>query len=183
MIDRRATIRRFSLALTGIGVSALLLRSQVSISMVVRGDDLLYRGQTTRALQMYERAQAFDGDDEAAVDRYAFAAFLSRRPVLVQRGIAATTVFLKRHPHAAAILNDRALLDHAASAFADAARDFARVGGSLHDPRAFTFAGFDALRAGDARGAKANFERALALNAHFLPALHGLARTERWTRS
>jgi hypothetical protein len=132
---------------------------------------------------MYERALVVDPGNDAAVDRYAVSAFLSHDPRLLQAGIAMTSRFLARHAGNSIILNDRALLNHAERKFHEAADDFARVGKATSDPRAFTFAGFDALRSGDARLAAIDFKRALALDAQFVPARHGLARSGRWTRS
>ena len=59
-------LRRTLLALAGVGISAAMLRAQLSDALVVRGDEFLYRAEPARALAYYRRALAVDRDDGAA---------------------------------------------------------------------------------------------------------------------
>lgn len=72
--------RRLVTALACTVVSAILFRPQFACALVERGDGLLGHAQPEAALAAYRRALWFDANNDAALERYAFAAYLSGRP-------------------------------------------------------------------------------------------------------
>lgn len=171
------TLRRLALVAIALGISAVILRPQLASSLVIRGDDFAYRGNLQRAREMYQRAMWVNSDDGTAVDRYAFSALLSHEPHLLRAGVATASRYLAGHQDDATVLMDRGLLLQTLHNYAQAEGDFARVGALTHDARALTFAGFNALHAGDHRDARAYFARASAIDPSFIPAKRGLARS------
>jgi Tfp pilus assembly protein PilF len=180
MSRRFPVLRRLAVASTGITLAAILLRGQISSALVVRGDDLNYRGDGARARLMYTRAIAVDPSNGVAVDRFAFAAVIAHRQELRTPAIRVATAYLRRHPNDSRVLTDRALLYQAEQAYVQACRDFSSAAMLDGDVQAFTFAGFDALHAHLPRLASADFARALASDPHFIPARRGLERVSKW---
>jgi tetratricopeptide (TPR) repeat protein len=176
MIDIRTCIRRLFLALLGIATSAALLRPQLAQSLVIRGDDLAYRGNLSRSMAMYRRAIWFDAKNDTAVDRIAFGALMTHRRADIESGIDTTSEYLAQHPNDAVILMDRGLLLQVIRRYAGAERDFTAVGRRIHDARALTFAGFDAYHAGARKRARALWREAVAFDPNFLPAQRAMRR-------
>ena len=173
-----STRRRFSVAVFAIAISALLLHGQISSALVLRGDEFAYRGDAARALQMYRRAIAIDGENENAVDRLAFQGAITHRPDLVRESVATASAYLNRHPLAVPILWDRALSLQLLGHFRGAEHDFALAGIKAGDARSLTFAGFAALHAKDRGAARQHFLRALAVDPQYAPAARGLERSK-----
>jgi tetratricopeptide (TPR) repeat protein len=171
-----APLRRTALALLGIAAAACILRPQISDALVVRGDEFLYRADPRRALDYYRRALAVDADDGAAADRFAFVAAMIRDPRADAEALRETSVYLQRHPDDAVVRMDRAMAYRAAGISGAALADFSLVGALTGDPRAFTFAGYAAVRRGDARLARRMWHAALALQPRFVAAKHALER-------
>jgi tetratricopeptide (TPR) repeat protein len=180
MSDRYGMVRRVAIACTGIAAAALLLRPQISASLVTRGDDLVYQGNVGRSLVMYRRAIAIDPQNDVAVDRVAFEAVLSHRPDDRRFALAVTSRYLQEHPDRRALLMDRGLLYQQAAAYLPAHADFERAAALSGDAQAYSLAGFDALHAGRVAAAAADFRRALAIDPYFVPARRGMERTSRW---
>jgi tetratricopeptide (TPR) repeat protein len=173
-----APLRRTVLALLGIVVSAGILRPQISDALVVRGDEFLYRADAARALDYYRRALAVDGDDGAAVDRFAFVATMVRDARVNAEALRETSAYLQRHPDDAIVRMDRAMAYRAAGIARGALADFALVGARTNDPRALTFAGYAAQRSGDAALARRLWRAALALQPGFVAAKRALERRQ-----
>lgn len=169
--------RRFTIAAIALSISAVLLRSQMSSALVLRGDDLAYRGNSHRALVMYRRALAFDSQNAVAVDRLAFTETITHRPGLVADAVRVATRYLNHHPDDATVLADRALASQILRRYGDAARDFAIAARITGDAQTATFAGFAALHAGNRAGARRLFTRARAVDPSFAPAMRGLRAT------
>jgi tetratricopeptide (TPR) repeat protein len=169
-------LRRTALALVGIGVAALILRPQISDALVVRGDEFLYRAEPGRALEYYRRAFEVDGDDGAAVDRFAFVASMRRDPRTNAEALRETSAYLERHPGDTTVRMDRAMTYRAAGIMRGALADFSLVGAWTGDPRAYTFAGYAALRCGDASLARRLWRAALTLQPGFAAAKRALRR-------
>lgn len=169
--------RKAAIVTVALTAAAILLRPQMSSALVMRGDELAYRGDRSRALVMYARAIAFDRDNGSAADRYAFQGAISHDAVMVERAVRVASAYLKRHPEDPTILADRALCYAILRDDVRAERDFAQAGGWTHDARSLTFAGFVALRAGRRARARAHFTTALHFDATYAPALRGLERT------
>ena len=169
-------IRRFGLITIAIVVAALILHSQISESLVVRGDELAFSNSTAEALQKYRSAVRWDGGNASAVDRLCFHELLSHRPELLAEAIGVADRFLNEHPNDATILADRALALNLSHRYAEAARDFQMAALQKKDAELMTFAGFAALHAGDVKAAKRFFIDASRLDSHFTPARKALAR-------
>jgi tetratricopeptide (TPR) repeat protein len=170
-------LRRTLLALVGVGISAGLLRPQLSDALVVRGDEFLYRAQPAGALRYYRRAILVDGDDGAAADRLAFVATMVRDPNALAGAVRATTVYLHAHPDDDLVRMDRAMAYRAIGDARAAMDDFAIVGAHTGDPRALTFAGYAARRLGRRSLARRFWHAALTLHPGFPPALRALERS------
>ncbi|MDQ2864685.1 MAG: hypothetical protein M3R51_00520 [Candidatus Eremiobacteraeota bacterium] len=168
--------RRLAIAAVALTISAALLRPQISSALVIRGDEFAYRGQTSGALRMYERAIVVDRDNASAVDRLAFTGAVSHRAALVREAVSISSRYLAVHPADATILNDRGLAYQILRDYRSAERDFAKAGSASRDARNFTFAGFAAIHARDMLGARKFFHAALGIDRSYVPALRGLAR-------
>ncbi len=169
-------LRRVLVAAIGIGVSAVLLRPQISSALVVRGDELNYRGETAPARRLWQRAIAWDSNDREAVDRLCFSEIMSHSPGLLEHSVATATAYLDGHRGDALILADRALALEILGKFAQAEVDFSLAGRATQDVRTLTFAGFAAIHAGHRAFARQLFSEATRVDPHFLPASRGLAR-------
>jgi tetratricopeptide (TPR) repeat protein len=167
-------LRRFGVATAGIALSGVLMRGQLSAALVSRGDDMLYRSDTMRALAFYRRALVVDRGDSVAVDRYLFVVMLTHRKGLVERGIELASAYLHSNPRAAAVLMDRAMCEHLLGRDRAAQNDFTLAGRLGRDPRALVFAGYSALHRGRRSEARVLWREALALNAGYFPALRAL---------
>lgn len=170
------TERKALVVIVALAAAAIALRPQMSSALVVRGDDLAYRGDAARALTMYGRAIAFDRNNESAVDRYTFEGAISHKPALERKAVGISSAFLRRYPQDATVLADRALCYAILRDYVRAERDFARAGELARDPRALTFAGFSALRANRRELARAHFLSALRVDETYEPAVRGLVR-------
>jgi tetratricopeptide (TPR) repeat protein len=169
-------LRRTVLAALGVGIAAALLRPQLADALVVRGDEFLYRGDPARSLEFYRRALVADPDDGAAVDRFAFAATSLRDRAALAEAIGRACDYLRRHPEDTAVRMDRAM---AYRRFGDARRalaDFALVGARTADPRALTFAGFEARGLGESNLARRFWRSAVAVRPRFPAAVRALER-------
>lgn len=168
------TARRIALGLTGIVMSAYLLRPQISQALVVRGDERLYRGSAVDALSYYRRAIATDPFDGAAVDRFAFGAVSLRKPALVRDAIDLSSQYLRRRPDDDVVRMDRAMAFRLLRDWPHAADDFARVGRRERDATALTFAGYAARSLHEEKRAAAFWREALAVDRSFRAARHAL---------
>jgi tetratricopeptide (TPR) repeat protein len=171
--------RRIALALTGIVISAYLLRPQVSEALVIRGDERLYRGSAVDALGYYRRAIVTDPLDAAAIDRFAFGAVSLRTPALVRDAIELSSRYLRRRPDDDVVRMDRAMAFRLLRDWRHAADDFARVGERDRDATALTFAGYAAEALRDEKRAAALWREALAVDPGFRAARRALNAPER----
>jgi tetratricopeptide (TPR) repeat protein len=169
-------LRRTLLALTGVAISALLLRPQISDALVVRGDEFLYRSLPSRALAYYGRALAVDGDDAAAADRFAFVSMMLRDRAALNESLRVTSAYLIRHPEDSVVRMDRAMAYRAAGIPRGALDDFALVGARTGDARALTFAGYAADGLGERSLARRFWRAAIGSQPGFPPAVHALER-------
>jgi len=169
-------MRRFALAVTGVALSAWLLRPQLADALVVRGDGLLYASRMQAALRAYGRAIAIDGDDAGAVDRYSFFASTTRDRRAMAQAMAVTSAFLARHPDDVAIRFDRAMAERRLGWEGNALVDFATIAMRTGDARAWTFAGYAAAALGCRALARSYWRFAIEREAHFPAASDGLRR-------
>lgn len=133
-------MREVLLVLFSVSVCALLFRSQLSTALVLRGDDLLARGDAPGALEKYERALRFDASNGAALDRVLFAALQDRRTETLRRVLGRADAYLARHPQDTAVLQDRALCELLLRRRATAADDLLRVARLTGDAQMSVFA-------------------------------------------
>lgn len=173
MTAELSSARRAALAGIGLAISFALLRPQLSAALVVRGDEMLYRGETAAALSFYRRALFFDRDETSAVDRVAFVTVMQHRRVPLESCMAVTSAYLRRHQDATIVM-DRALCELLLKYNAAAERDFAHVASMRRDARAFVFAGFAALHRRDRAQARHYWEEALDISPEYLPAVRAL---------
>ncbi len=145
MINWVASLRRALLVVTALVLAAPLLRASVASALVTRGDGLLY-SQDARATVMYRRALAIDPNDNAAADRYAFSALLSRRKSVIEDGIRVLDVALSNHPEDDTLRMDRALCLQKLKRYDLAEPDFERVGIETRNVQALAFAAADARK-------------------------------------
>ena len=169
--------RRIALALTGIVLSAYLLRPQISQALVIRGDERLYRGSAADALIYYRRAIEADPTDGDAVDRFSFGAISLRNRALVRAGIEFASEYLRRRPEDDVVRMDRAMACRLVGDWRCAADDFERAGVRKRDATALTFAGYAALALHQRTRAIALWQRALTVNSGFVAARHALRAT------
>lgn len=165
--------RRVALAVLAIALSLMLLRSQLSAALVVRGDDLLYQSQEGRALHFYGRALLFDPNNAAAADRYVFVSMMMRRKPQLESAVATASMFLAQQEDAT-VLMDRALCERLLWRNRAAESDFARAGLITRDARALVFAGYSALRQGSRLRAHHWWRVALMFSAGYVPAQRAL---------
>ena len=168
--------RRILSIAIALALATCLLRAQISSALVVRGDDFSVRGDATRAARYYSRALWFDERDGVAIDRLAFAAVMTHRPVRMLAALTLVSKYLKAVPNDRAVLMDRAMTEDSLGAYGAAERDYARLGALASDARAYTFAGFGALHSGSLARARIWWKRAVALDPHFLPPQRALER-------
>lgn len=155
--------RRCVLAGIALVVAAALLRGQIALALIYRGDDAMSRGSAIGAEVYYNRALWLDPSSTVAADRLSFAAFmeddLQRMRMAVERldraiaGDASQTVLRK----------DRALLELRLKQPRAAAKDLAFVGMRDSDAWSLLFAGILRARQGECRSSRALLERALRL--------------------
>jgi tetratricopeptide (TPR) repeat protein len=149
----------------------MLFRPQLSLAVVSRGDEFLYRGRMERAVDYYARAISLDANSDVAVDRYAFFRTQLHDEGAIRACLAVADRFLAHHEDPT-IRADRALCNLRAHKYGQASNDFARAGYALHDSGYLTFAGWAALHAGDTGAARALW-RAAAVSG-FEPAREAL---------
>jgi tetratricopeptide (TPR) repeat protein len=167
--------RRIALALTGVIVSAYLLRPQISQALVIRGDERLYRGSTIDALRYYRRAIATDPLDGSAVDRFVFSAVSVRKRSVVEEAIALSSAYLLRRTDDDVVRMDRAMAFRMLGDWRHAESDFELAGRRERDATALTFAGYAALAAHRRLRATILWREALAVDGQFVPARRALA--------
>lgn len=162
--------RRFVLAGMALAIAGVLFRSEVAQALVVRGDDYMYRGEQSAALERYRRALALDPSFEAAADRYVFVSVQIHTPAALSAGIAVAGAYLSRHPDDPRVLSDRALCYLHQRRFIVALRDFERAARISRRPQDYVFAGWAARRAHRYRAARTLWLAALALRPKYAPA-------------
>lgn len=172
-LRRRAVLVGLALIFSGI-----CLRSQISSALVVRGDQFGVAGDTARAAIYYRRALWFDARDGGAVDRLAFDAIMTHRRASILHALPLVSNYLHIAPNDQAVLMDRAMAEQSLGNYANAERDFARLGEIGSDARAYTFAGFGALHTGNIRRARVWWNRAIQIDPHFVPAQRALRKTQ-----
>jgi tetratricopeptide (TPR) repeat protein len=177
MIDWKATRRRWELIATALGVSAFLLRGQLSTALVARADALSYAGDVRAASLLYVRALALDPENDAAVDRIALSAIMSHEHAGLERAVVFASAQLSRHAGDATIRMDRALCLHLLQRYSSAVQDFEIVGRTRHDPQALLFAAADARRTGRTRQSRRLLVAALRWDPAFVPARLALMRS------
>lgn len=168
-------LRRFRLVVIAMAGAALLLHSQISEALVIRGDDLAYRN-VGAAMSKYRNALWWDSQNGSAVDRICFHELLSHQPVLVRDAVKVANAYLERHGNDATVLTDRALALNFLRRYTEAAADFRMAASQTKNVQLMTFAGFAALHAGNRRMAKQLFTEATQLDSRFTPARRALAR-------
>jgi Tfp pilus assembly protein PilF len=167
--------RRVALTAGSLAVAAVLLRPQLSQALVVRGDEFLVRSDAAGALVRYERALAIDPRNANAADRAVFAGMERHTPEALVRAVRTADAYLRIDPNDSTVLADRALCLLVRRKYDAAARDFEAAAAATSDARYYVFAGWARLRAGDARGARSMWTRALHLHPGFRPAEIALA--------
>jgi hypothetical protein len=167
--------RRFGLALTGVALSAYLLRPQIADALLIRGDERLYRGDPTDALRYYRRALWIDATDGAAVDRFLFVATQLHDAASEREGVALAGRYLRLRKDAD-VQFDRAMANRALGRLGRALADFAAVGRASRDARAYAFAGYAADALGERARAIAMWRAALSLDSGLPAARDALRR-------
>ncbi len=174
MIEVKVAARRLLLISLALACATLLLRPQLSLALVTRGDDLGYAGKPERALVMYQRALALDSTNVVAADRAVFELMMSHDSSKLGDAIAIATQALRRAPHDGTIEMDRALCYQVLHEYDSALVDFSDVGSRRHDVRALTFAGIDAMRLHRRAQARHLLRLAVAFDRTFAPARRAL---------
>lgn len=142
-----SAVRRVLVALVALIAASAILRPQISLALVNRGDDFLYRAKIDRAVQYYRRALAVDPRSAVAADRYAFFAQHENRRDNEEEVLRFCTAFLRVREDSE-VRADRALANLKLHRYVDAERDFDRAATSSRDPRYLAFAALSAARAG-----------------------------------
>jgi tetratricopeptide (TPR) repeat protein len=168
-------LRRFAIAAVALALAFVLFRPQVAQALIVRGDEFLYRGNTSAALERYQRALALMPESQTAADRYAFLSLQRNTPSSLRRAITIAGRYLRRHPDDAVLLTDRALCYLHQKRYALAQNDFEHAARSSHAPESFVFAGWAAEHAGRAKSARTLWRLALAVRRGYRPALIALS--------
>lgn len=127
--------RRFLIALVALICAGVLFRSQVADALVIRGDDYVYRGDRTQALERYRRAIVVAPFSGTAVDRYVFVSMQMQSAPAVASAIAVASRYLARHPEDIAVRTDRALCYLHAHRYAAASADFLAAARVSHSAR------------------------------------------------
>lgn len=167
--------RRFAVALVALILGALLFRAQLAQSLVVRGDDFMYRGQSARALSRYSRALYFDPSLGLAADRFVFLAMQLRDKDSLKSAFEVANRYLARNPDDAGVLSDRAMCYLVERQYGRARADFERAAHLQRNARDYVFAGWAAVHSGDVNGARTLWHVALAVDPQFRPAALALA--------
>lgn len=175
MKETFARPRRLTIAFIAIALSVVLFRSQLAQSLVVRGDDFMYRGQNAQALTRYARALYLDPDLGIAVDRYVFLSMQLRDKHSLQTAFDFAAAYLSHNPNDATVLSDRATCYLVERRYRDARRDFESAARIQHSARDYVFAGWAALHTGDTGAARVLWHRALRIDPRFKPAAIALA--------
>ena len=168
--------RRLLCAGVALAIAFALFRSQIADGLVVRGDESLYRADSSSALGYYSRALAFDADSAAAVDRYAFVAAMLREPRDLRAAVAICSRYLTRHGRDSVVRMDRAMAERSLGDHRRAFDDFRTVGQATSNAAAFAFAGSEAAKLRRRDLADPMWRSALRLAPGFPIALHALRR-------
>lgn len=118
----------------------MLFRPQISTAVMLRGDDLLARGDAAGALVKYRRALSFDPANGAALDRVLFAALQHRGAGTLYGVLKRADAYLSQHPADTAVLQDRALCELMLGKRVLAAGDLERAARISHDAQTSAFA-------------------------------------------
>jgi len=118
----------------------MLFRTQISTGIMLRGDDLLSRGDTAGALVKYRHALSLDPSNGAALDRVLFTALQHRSAGTLYSVLQRANGYLSQHPRDVAVLQDRALCELMLGRRVLAARDLERAAGVSHDAQTSAFA-------------------------------------------
>jgi tetratricopeptide (TPR) repeat protein len=175
-VDAIPLWRRLALAVASLGLCASLFRGQVADALVTRGDSFLQAGRAARAERYYGRAVWWDPGSAVAADRFAFVGFQLRTREALDAGITVAGNALIRSPDDWRLLLDRALCLQAERRFSEARADFARAAEIRSDPQLLHFAGWAALRGGDASAARRYWRAALRIDPAFAPSALALRR-------
>lgn len=140
-------LRRVFVALVALGAAAVMFRSEISLALVNRGDDFLYRAKVDRAVEYYRRALAVDAHSAVAADRYAFFAQQIAGQSNESEILRFCSSFLRVREDAR-VRADRALANLKLRRYRDAETDFELAAANSRDPRDLAFAALSAARAG-----------------------------------
>jgi tetratricopeptide (TPR) repeat protein len=127
--------RRWIVATISLSIALLLFHGYVARALWTRGDEFLRRGNPAAAEPYYRRAIAIDANCEEAVDRLLFAALELRKEPDLHLAIVAGDRYLNRHPDAADVRLDRAMVLLAAHRSHAAVTDFRWLAVHAHDAR------------------------------------------------
>lgn len=163
-------VRRFAVSLIALACAAVLFRSEVAQALVIRGDDYLYRGDRTQALERYRRALAIAPLFSVAVDRYVFVSMQRQSQRSLQAALVVASRYLRVHRDDPVILTDRALCYLHMHRYAAAQDDFQRAAHSSHAVSDYVFAGWAARDAGRKRQALRLWHKALHVQPGYAPA-------------
>lgn len=166
-----STGRRVMLVALALALSILILHAPLSNAMVTRGDEMLYQGDSRRALTFYRRAMLLDGANAAAADRYVFVSMTLHTENALRSAVRVATEYLMGHPEDMVVRMDRALCEWRLRWATAAESDFESVAEERRDARAFVFAGYAARAAGDRSGALRLWRAALTIEPAYVPAL------------
>jgi tetratricopeptide (TPR) repeat protein len=166
---------RAFLAALGLAVSALLFRTQIADALIVRGDDMLIQNAYDAAGNRYLRALWLDRGSVVAIDRLVFVALQERTPGALRSAATLASGYLGTHRPEQTVLFDRALCYLKLRRYAWAYADFLRAARLSGDPQQYTFAGWAARRAGDAKLAAASWSYALHIRPGYRPAAVALS--------
>lgn len=172
-------LRRLCVACVALLCAAFALRLEISQSLVIRGDDYLYRGDRPAAIERYRRALLFAQSNETAADRYIFMTMQTHTAASLARAISFADRYLEVHHNAAEIYADRALCYLHIAQYARAERDFAHAARLERSPKDYVFAGWAARRAGSLTRAASYWRQALQEDRAFAPARFALAELHR----
>jgi tetratricopeptide (TPR) repeat protein len=175
VIDWKATVRRWFLIGISLLIAILLLRGQISMMLLDRGDIAAY-ARDGRASMFYERALAVDPSNAAAADRLMFQAILSHDKAILQRAVRIGDDQLMHDGHNETVRMDRALCLQLLGRRREAMTDFAAVGRATGDPRALLFAADDAAKLMARDRARELLRVAVRLDPRFKPARVALGR-------
>jgi tetratricopeptide (TPR) repeat protein len=157
-------VRRCSIALFALAISTILLRNQIALALVYRGDDAMSRADVGGAAGYYRRALFLDPASSIAADRVSFASFLADDPSAMRAALSHLDEVIVSDPTDLDLRRDRALLEMRLKKFGAALEDFAVIGGRERDARALAFAGILGSRSRECGAAHRLFVRALELD-------------------